>query len=149
MTPLIMAAVLPTEVFLSHSNLDRQFATELATVLRRHGVPVWFSVTNILGAQQWQDEIGDALRRCDWFAVILSPQSAESMWVKRELSFALEQNRFENKIVPIIYQRSDFERLSWTLSLFQMIDFTGTFEDACAELLRVWGLGYRDRELDR
>jgi hypothetical protein len=138
-----MSAVLPNEVFLSHSSLDRQFASDLAGVIRHHGIPVWFSQTNILGAQQWQDEIGAALRRCDWFVVILSPQSADSMWVKRELSYALQQNRFENKIVPITYQPSDYERLSWTLSLFQMIDFTRTFEQGCVNLLRVWGVGYR------
>ena len=138
-----MSAVLPNEVFLSHSSLDGQFASDVAGVMRRHGIPVWYSQTNILGAQQWQDEIGAALQRCDWFAVILSPQSAGSMWVKRELSYALEQNRFENKIVPITYQPSDYERLSWTLSLFQMIDFARTFDEGCVNLLRVWGLGYR------
>lgn len=140
-----MSAVFPNEVFLSHSHLDRQFASDLAEVIRRHGIAVWYSQTNILGAQQWQDEIGAALRRCDWFVVILSPQSAESMWVKRELSYALQQNRFENKIVPITYQLSDYERLSWTLSLFQMVDFTRTLEEGYADLFRIWGLGYRDR----
>ena len=138
-----MSAALPNEVFLSHSSLDRQFASDLAQVIRRHGIPVWYSQTNILGAQQWQDEIGAALQRCDWFAVILSPQSADSMWVKRELSYALQQNRFENKIVPIVYQPSDYERLSWTLSLFQMVDFTGGLVEGYVELFRIWGLGYQ------
>jgi hypothetical protein len=138
-----MPAVLPNEVFLSHSSLDRQFANDLAAVIRRHGIPVWYSQTNILGAQQWQDEIGAALQRCDWFAIILSPQSAGSMWVKRELSYALQQNRFENKIVPIAYQPSDYDRLSWTLSLFQMVDFSRTPEAGYVDLLRVWGLGYQ------
>lgn len=65
------------------------------------------------------------------------------MWVKRELSYALEQKRFENKIVPILYQPSQFERLSWTLSLFQIVDFIGSFDDACRDLLRIWGVGYQ------
>jgi hypothetical protein len=138
-----MSAVLPHEVFLSHSSQDRQFATDLAQVLRRHGIPVWYSQTNILGAQQWQDEIGAALQRCDWFAIILSPQSADSMWVKRELSYALQKNRFENKIIPIVYQASDHERLSWALALFQMVDFTRSIEEGYVDLLRVWGLGFR------
>ena len=138
-----MSVVLPHEVFLSHSSQDRQFASDLAGVVRRHGIPVWYSQTNILGAQQWQDEIGAALQRCDWFALVLSPNSAESMWVKRELSYALQQNRFENRIVPIVYQASNFEQLSWTLSLFQMIDFTGVHDDGYRDLLRIWGLGYQ------
>ena len=138
-----MTTLLPQEVFLSHSSLDRQFANDLAAIMRRHGVPVWYSQSNIVGAQQWQAEIGAALRRCDWFVVILSPQSVNSMWVKRELSYALEQNRLENRIVPVSYQPADYELLHWTLSIFQKIDFTGAFDDGCVDLLRVWGLGYR------
>jgi hypothetical protein len=139
-----MAAVLqPREVFLSHSSLDRQFATDLAGVIRRHGIPIWYSQTNILGAQQWQDEIGAALQRCDWFALVLSPQSVGSMWVKRELSYALQQNRFENRIVPIVHQPSRIEDLSWALSIFQMVDFTGLLDDGYRNLLRIWGVGYQ------
>lgn len=135
--------MLPGEIFLSHSSPDRQFADQLASTLRQHGLPVWYSQTNILGAQQWHDEIGAALQRCDWFAIILSPQSVESMWVKRELLFALRQNRFESKIVPILYQPCDYARLSWTLDVFQMVDFTGSFDECCSRLLRIWGIGYR------
>ena len=118
-----MSLVLPNELFLSHAHEDREFAGSLAEVIRHHGIPVWYSQTNILGAQQWLDEIGAALQRCDWFAVILSPQSVQSMWVKRELSYALLENRFENRIVPIRYQVSDYSALSWILPQFQMVDF--------------------------
>src|SRR5215210_4274194 len=108
----------PQEVFLSHSNLDRNFADFIAETLRKHGIPVWYSQTNILGAQQWHDEIGEALKRCDWFIVILSPNSVQSMWVKREVMFALNNNRFADKIIPVLYQPCDYDNLSWTLSLF-------------------------------
>ena len=133
----------PQEAFLSHSSMDQDFVTHLAEVLRRHGVPIWYSRTNILGAQQCHDEIGAALRRCDWFLLVLSPTSVASMWVKRELIFALQQNRFENRIVPLLYQACDFECLSWVLPSFQTIDFQRTFAEGCRELLRLWGLGYQ------
>ena len=133
----------PAEIFLSHSDADRQFVENLAQMLRRHGVPVWYSRTNILGAQQWHDEIGAALRRCDWFVLVLSPESVESIWVKREVLFALQQRHFGNRIVPLLYQACDHERLSWTLSIFQLVDFTQPFEDGCRDLLRVWGVGYK------
>ena len=80
---------LPREVFLSHSSKDRKVAQRLAAILRVHGVPVWYSATNLLGAQQWHDEIGAALERCDWILVLLSPQATQSEWVKRELCYAL------------------------------------------------------------
>ena len=135
--------MIPHEAFLSHSSLDHDFVTGLADALRRHGVPVWYSRTNIMGAQQWHDEIGAALRRCDWFLLVLSPNAVASMWVKRELIFALQQNRFENRIVPLLWQACDFDRLSWVLPSFQIIDFQRTFEDGCRDLLRLWGLGHQ------
>ena len=134
---------LPNEVFLSHSSLDRPFANAMADVLRHHGIPVWYSETNILGAQQWHDEIGAALRRCDWLAVLLSPQSVDSIWVKREVLFSLNDHRYAERIIPILYQPCDYDQLSWTLSLLQIVDFTGDFENGCRALLRIWGLGYR------
>jgi hypothetical protein len=133
--------MLPAEVFLSHSDHDREMAARIVEALRAHGVPVWFSPTNIIGAQQWHDEIGAALSRCDWFMVLLSPDAASSKWVKRELLFALENDRYNGRIIPIRFRECDYEKLSWTLSGFQMIDFSGEFPAGCRELLRIWGIG--------
>ncbi|HUU84912.1 MAG TPA: toll/interleukin-1 receptor domain-containing protein [Phycisphaerae bacterium] len=134
---------LPAEVFLSHSSQNRSFAIKLAETIRHHGMPVWYSDTNIVGAQQWHDEIGKALARCDWFVLILSPDSLGSKWVKHELLYALNDSRYEDHIVPILYRKCDPSALSWTLQAFQMIDFTRKHADGFQELFRVWGVGYR------
>lgn len=133
---------MPNEVFLSHSSQDRPFAQRLVRVLRRHGIPVWYSDTNIMGAQQWHDEIGAALKRCDWLVLVLSPSAVESVWVKRELLYALQQYRFNGRIAPLLYKRCSYDGLSWTLSQMQMVDFASGFDDGCRELLRIWGVGY-------
>jgi hypothetical protein len=118
-------------------------ATRVAELLRAHGVPVWFSQTNIVGAQQWHDEIGSALNRCDWFAVLLSPEAVSSKWVKQELLFALRNDRYNDHIIPLRYRDCDVMRLSWTLPAFQMIDFSAEFDAGCRDLLRIWGIGLR------
>ena len=133
---------MPNEVFLSHSSRDRTFVGKLVDVLRRHGIPVWYSETNVRGAQQWHDEIGAALRRCDWFVLVLSPHSVESKWVKRELLYSLQQDRFAGRIAPLLYQRCSPDDLSWTLSQMQTVDFTTSFDDGRRDLLRIWGVGY-------
>ncbi len=135
--------MLPSEVFISHSSLDQPFAALLTELLQRHGVPFWLSRRNLIGAQQWHDEIGAALGRCDWFVVILSPNSVASKWVKRELLFALDDDRYDGKIIPLLYQPCEYRDLSWALSLLQMVDFTGDFDAGCRDLLRVWGIGFR------
>src|ERR1041384_1556857 len=136
----------PTELFLSYSSLDTAFANTVIDVLHRHGIPVW-SQTNIVGGMRWYDEIGAAPRRCDWFAVILSRRANASMWVRRELMFALRQDRFEDKILPLLYQSYDLDQFSWSLLSVQIIDFTGDFHTGCRALLRTWGLGYKQNDV--
>jgi hypothetical protein len=135
--------MLPAEVFLSHASQDDPMARRIAQLLCAHSVPVWFSPVNIVGAQQWHDEIGAALQRCDWFALLLSPDAVSSEWVKRELHFALRSDRYNNRIIPIRYRDCDYMKLSWTLPGFQMVDLSSDFSAGCRELLRIWGIGLR------
>ena len=104
------------KVFVSHSSRDRPFAERVVEVLRRHGIANWYAPAHILGAQQWQDEIGRALRRCNWFLLILSEDALNSKWVKRELAYALEDDRYNDHILSIVKTPGNYFKLSWTLS---------------------------------
>jgi hypothetical protein len=130
----------PKELFLSHAHADRRFLTRLIPVLRNSKIPYWYSKTHLIGAQQWHDEIGRALARCDWFLVVLSPAATRSEWVKRELMFVLNQRRYRGKIVPVQLAPCNFDRLSWTLAGFQIVDFANDFDKGCENLLKIWGL---------
>lgn len=132
----------PTEVFLSHSSKNLAFASRLAKVLNAHHVRTFFSKKHIQGAQEWHDEIGAALKRCDWFLVVLSPQSVASKWVKHELIKALQLIRYKGRIVPISYKVCDADKLSWTLSGFQWIDFRKDFHQGCRDLFAIWKMNY-------
>jgi hypothetical protein len=133
----------PAEIFLSHSSEDREFATRVGDLLGTHGLPFWYSKRDILGAQQWHDEIGKALTRCDWFLLILSPAAVASKWVKHELLYALQENSYEERIVIVDHLPADYKKLSWTLRSFQWVNFQGDFADGCRDLLRIWGRGYK------
>ena len=88
--------MMPQEVFLSHAAADQDIAARLTDVLRRHGVPIWYSATNILGAQQWQDEIGAALKRCDGFLLLLTACDYEQLsWTLSAMQFVSFANGFE------------------------------------------------------
>lgn len=131
--------MLPREVFSSHSSRDAETALRIVRLLGQHEVPAFYSPHNILGAQQWHDEIGDALARCDWFLLLLSPDAVTSKWVKRELMYALRSDHYDRKIVPIVYRDCDYNFLSWTLAELQMVDFRD-YDDGARNLLRIWGL---------
>ena len=135
----------PDEIFLSHATADRRFVDTLARTLRRHGLSVWYSRTHLRCAQQWHDEIGKALARCNWFAVVMTEDAIKSKWVKRELLYALRNDRFHERIVPILYKRCDPEQLSWALPTFQFVDFTHGSRAGYQDLLRIWGLLYREK----
>jgi hypothetical protein len=131
---------LPKEVFFSHATQDHRMARRVREVVVAYKVRVWISSHHIRGADEWHDEIGKALSRCDWFMLLLSPAAVRSMWVKRELHFALEEKRYDNRIIPLLYKDCDSVPLSWALSQFQRIDLRKNFWKGCADLLRIWGI---------
>lgn len=130
----------PLELFLSHSSRDREVAQRLAELLRSHGIPVFYSPENIVGSQQWQNEILNALVRCDWFAVLITPDAVDSMWVQRECAYAFKERRYNDRIVPIVLRPCELESIRW-LELWQMVDLSADFREGCRQLLRVWGIG--------
>jgi hypothetical protein len=134
--------MIPKEVFLSHSSRNRTKARRLAEIMRKHGIPVWYSETNINGAQDRHEEIGRALKRCDWFIVLLSRNSVKSTWVKRELLYALNHKQYENHILPVVIGNCDPEELSWTIGMFQAIDMRVYNAASYQNLFQTWGVGY-------
>lgn len=129
----------PREIFFSHASIDRVAADKIVSRLRRAGLRVWYSKTHLKGAQQWQAEIGAALKRCDWFVVLLSPAAVKSKWVERELAYALQHDQYDRHIVPLLLRTCHFERLSWTLGAIQMIDSTKGPKAGADTLLSLWG----------
>jgi TIR domain-containing protein len=129
---------IPKKLFLSHASADRPFVNKLATFLTGRKIPFWYSRRHLVGAQQWHDEIGKALQSCDWFLVVISPAAVRSKWVKRELMYALNEDRYENRIIPMLYKPCDTEALSWTLASLQRVDFSKNFDQSCHELIKIW-----------
>jgi hypothetical protein len=136
------------KIFLSHSAKDRRFVDRLTGVLDDHELSYWYSPRHIVGAQQWHDEIGRALEKCNWFLLVLSPASVKSRWVKHELLFALNQGAYESHIVVLNFRRADFKKLSWTLTQSQWVDFTRDFDRGCRALLRIWRKKHRSTRQD-
>ena len=131
------------ELFLSHAAPNRKFVERLARALDARGLRYFYSKRHIAGARQWHDELGVALARCNWFVLVLSKACVKSIWVKRELLYALESPQYRDPIVPLLFERCAASTLSWTLSSFQHVDFThgfdAGFEALVAAILRPAG----------
>ncbi len=114
--------------------------------MRAAGLRVFYSEHEVRAAQEWHDEIGYALARCNWFLVVLSTNAPSSRWLKLELVYALQHERYHGRIVPLWLRGSDrglakvSDKVSWTLGAFQHVDFRDGFGVGLEALTRLWRL---------
>jgi tetratricopeptide (TPR) repeat protein len=126
-------------VFISHSSLDREIVKrEIISPLQAHGVDTWYSTEDIQTTSEWERQIRNALTKCEWFLVVLSPRSVESAWVRREVHWAVMKRT--NKIITVMLENCEPEDLHLGLLPIQYIDFREGNKEALERLLAVWGL---------
>lgn len=125
-----------TTVFISHSSMDSGFAGRLLKrTLEDNGMTVWCSSTDMPVAVDWEKQILQALRRSDWFVVVLSPDAAASDWVRAEAHWALENRK--GRVVPAMIRSCDPAAVHLKLGTIQFVDFRSDPEHAAAALLSV------------
>ena len=73
----------------------------LAGDLDKQVAGVWFDQSTIQVGQRWHDEIMDGIRECKAFILVLSPDAAESRYVREEVNKALELGK---SVIPILYR---------------------------------------------
>jgi formylglycine-generating enzyme required for sulfatase activity len=94
-----------TQVFLSHSAKDAEFAIQMATDLRGVGIPVWKAPESILPGEPWVQAIERGLTSSTHFVLLMSPAAVKSKWVNLEFDTALERQMAELMvIIPIEYE---------------------------------------------
>lgn len=120
--------------FLSHSSKDKPFVRRLAADLVAHGVKVWLNEQRILVGDSIPEKIAQGLAESDFFLIVISRNSVESSWVKRELNSALvhEIERRKVKVMPI---RLDDAKVPDSIIDKVYADFRGSFEDGFRRLI--------------
>jgi hypothetical protein len=92
-----------SRVFISHSTRDRAFVEDiLVPALHSYGLETWYSKNDIQAADRWERSILNGLESCDWFLIVLSPNSAKSDWVADELHWAMSNRH--GRIVPVMIE---------------------------------------------
>jgi Tol biopolymer transport system component len=118
--------------FMSYSREDANLQRRIVAELRGRGINVWVDVENLIpGSPAWEREIERSMRGAAGVIVLLSPDSNNSEWVRREISFA-EQN--EKRIFPILVSGDEDDSIPLRLSNHQRIDLRGNFHDGMDEL---------------
>jgi hypothetical protein len=117
---------LTKQVFLSHTQNEGDLAAQIAEVLTEKGIKVWDDQQVSPGAD-WTKEIAEALKKSDAMIALLSPNSFSSSWVRSELEYALTDERYKRRLLPVLIgepRAEEFERLPWILTKMQFLRLT-------------------------
>jgi hypothetical protein len=105
----------PRHVFISAASSDSDMARRLSDLLQRAGLKTWVSTDAVLPGDNWPSEIGSALERSDALVVLISPAAMQSNWVRREITYALGEERFENRLIPVLVKPTPRSEIPWAL----------------------------------
>lgn len=118
--------------FMSYSREDTAKQRRIVRELRERGIEVWVDIENLTpGTPTWEREIEKAIRGATGIIVLLSPESNNSEWVRRELSFG-EQHR--KRIFPVLIEGDDDTSTPLRLASHQRVDLRTKFEAGLDEL---------------
>lgn len=98
-----------SSIFLSHNSKDKPFVRKLANDLRRQGFYVWVDEAEIKLGDSLIEKIREGLDRVEYVGVVLSSNSVNSEWVKKEIDIAMNQEIEGKKIkvIPIMLEKVD------------------------------------------
>lgn len=110
-------------VFISHARNDTRLAGAVSEELRKSGHIV-MSAESIESGSDTQRGIKSILDDCQAMIVILNPNSYHSQWVKFEVEHALTDDKFKNRLLPVLVG-NEFEsspkRTPWILTSLRHI----------------------------
>jgi tetratricopeptide (TPR) repeat protein len=124
-------------IFISYSRTDSDFADRLQADLLARNFDAWVDRHEIVGSQNWQDEIEKAIQTCDVMLMILSPKALESEYVIEEYRYAKTLKR---RILPLHYKTIQVGPMG--INDIQWVDFRNerAYGASLDELLRALAL---------
>lgn len=120
--------------FISHSTKDKPFVRKLAADLVSNGVRVWLDEQQILVGDPIPEKIAQGLAESDFFLLVVSHNSVQSSWVKKELNNALVQE-IERRKVTVLPIKLDDSNIPESVGDKLYADFTRSYEDGLNKLL--------------
>ena len=127
---------LNTEVFVSYSRTDGDFARKLNNELQLNGKTTWFDQDSIASGADFQQEIYKGIAGADNFLFIISPHAINSPYCADEVAYAQKLNK---RFVTLLLQEVDTKTLPTALAAVQWINFrpqNADFHTAFSELVR-------------
>jgi len=116
--PMSLPSVI--QVFMSYSRRDKDVMWRTAIFLRKQGVNVWVDNEKLIpGTPIWEEEIEKAIKAAKAVVVVMSPDSKNSEWVRREISLA---DQYRKHILPILVRGDEDSSITLRLVTRQYVD---------------------------
>jgi WD40 repeat protein/tetratricopeptide (TPR) repeat protein len=132
---------LGTEVFISYSRKDGDFARQLNLALQEAGKTTWFDQESISTGVDFEKEIFKGIASSDNFVFVISPDAIQSDYCEREVNYAASQHK---RFITILHRETDPTIMPKALRVINWIDFANSsFEKSFLELVQAIEL---DRE---
>lgn len=121
-------------VFISYSTANQDSANALRNLFSKHGYRTWMAPYDIPPGSKYAEVINKAIKGCDCFALLLTNQSQNSVWVSKEVERAVN---YRKVIIPITLEsvilNDEFELY---ISTDQIVPVKTISEDS-AEIQRI------------
>lgn len=132
---------LGTDVFVSYSRKDGDFARRLNTRLQEAGKTTWFDQESISSGVDFEKEIYKGIDGADNIVFIISPDSIDSKYCKDEVAYAADLGK---RFITILCRETDPQTMPETLRILNWIDFLNEpFDKKFSDLIQELDL---DRE---
>jgi hypothetical protein len=122
-------------IFLSHSSHDKPFVRQLAADLTSAGIDVWLDEQRIKLGDSIPEKISQGLASSDFFALVVSKNSAKSEWVSKELNNALV-NEVQRRKVYILPLKIDDSEIPSAIRDKKYADFSQSYRAGLSEIIR-------------
>jgi hypothetical protein len=117
---------LMTQVFISYSERDRETMEKIRNSLRRESLTVWTNTTDIQTGEDFQSAIDRGIEQTDNLVYLVSPDSVQSEFVRKELDYAVSLHK---RIIPILVRETPPESIPKALQGVQYIDLTDNVKE--------------------
>jgi len=124
-------------LFVAHSHKD-EIAERIANALEEEGFDVWYSKKSIKVGESLTEKISKGLTEGDFLVVVLSENSVQSDWMKKELSMGVILE-LEKKSIFILPVRTDRCEIPLMIRDKKFADFRTSFSHGMDELLDAIG----------
>ena len=85
-------------VFISYSSKNKDEADSIKNLLNQNNINTWMAPYDIPPGRKYAEMINKAIKGCDCFALLLTNESQDSIWVAKEVERAVHYRKY---LLPI------------------------------------------------